>query len=830
MFFDSFTERAKKVLDISAEEARSLGHELVGTEHILLGLVREGSGIAARVLDSLDVDADRVREEVVRIVGKAQPLQVTRIGLTPRGKRVLDLAFQESRTRGDGYIGTEHILLGLIKEGEGVAAHVLKSMGVDAETVAREISKLIGASADGPEGKGKKGKGASSTPTLDQFGRDLTEEARQGKLDPVIGRQKETDRVIQVLSRRTKNNPVLIGEPGVGKTAIAEGLAQRIVAGDVPETLLDKRVHTLDLGSLVAGTKFRGEFEERLKRVVDEIRRAHDVILFIDEMHTLVGAGAAEGAIDAANILKPVLSRGELQCIGATTLDEYRKHVERDAALERRFQPIYVGEPSVEETILILKGLRDRYEAHHRVKITDGAIEAAAKLSDRYMSDRFLPDKAIDLIDETSSRVRLQTIMAPDGIKKLTDELETVRSEKESCIKNQEFEKAAVLRDKEQEIKRSIEIERKEWQTKSATKDAIVTEERIAETISSWTGIPVSKLAQEESERLLNLESVLHQRVIGQDEAIEAIARAVRRARAGLKDPRRPVGSFMFLGPTGVGKTELSRALAEALFGDEDALIVLDMSEYMERHTVSRLVGAPPGYVGYDEAGQLTEKVRRRPYSVVLFDEIEKAHPEVFNILLQVLEDGRLTDAQGRAVDFRNTVVIMTSNVGANIIDKDTSLGFRPSGDDKASYDRMKERVTEAMKKTFRPEFLNRVDEIVVFHALSREQLRAIADLMLRRLSRQLIEHRITLEVTDAAKNKLVDEGFSREYGARPLRRAIQRLIEDRMSEELLKGGIRDGDAVVIDVENNEFRISAKEGKRAGERGDTAPAGAATQE
>jgi ATP-dependent Clp protease ATP-binding subunit ClpC len=830
MFFDSFTERAKKVLDISAEEARSLGHELVGTEHILLGLVREGSGIAARVLDSLDVDADRVREEVVRIVGKAQPLQVTRIGLTPRGKRVLDLAFQESRTRGDGYIGTEHILLGLIKEGEGVAAHVLKSMGVDAETVAREISKLIGASADGPEGKGKKGKGASSTPTLDQFGRDLTEEARQGKLDPVIGRQKETDRVIQVLSRRTKNNPVLIGEPGVGKTAIAEGLAQRIVAGDVPETLLDKRVHTLDLGSLVAGTKFRGEFEERLKRVVDEIRRAHDVILFIDEMHTLVGAGAAEGAIDAANILKPVLSRGELQCIGATTLDEYRKHVERDAALERRFQPIYVGEPSVEETILILKGLRDRYEAHHRVKITDGAIEAAAKLSDRYMSDRFLPDKAIDLIDETSSRVRLQTIMAPDGIKKLTDELETVRSEKESCIKNQEFEKAAVLRDKEQEIKRSIEIERKEWQTKSATKDAIVTEERIAETISSWTGIPVSRLAQEESERLLNLESVLHQRVIGQDEAIEAIARAVRRARAGLKDPRRPVGSFMFLGPTGVGKTELSRALAEALFGDEDALIVLDMSEYMERHTVSRLVGAPPGYVGYDEAGQLTEKVRRRPYSVVLFDEIEKAHPEVFNILLQVLEDGRLTDAQGRAVDFRNTVVIMTSNVGANIIDKDTSLGFRPSGDDKASYDWMKERVTEAMKKTFRPEFLNRVDEIVVFHALSREQLRAIADLMLRRLSRQLIEHRITLEVTDAAKNKLVDEGFSREYGARPLRRAIQRLIEDRMSEELLKGGIRDGDAVVIDVENNEFRISAKEGKRAGERGDTAPAGAATQE
>jgi ATP-dependent Clp protease ATP-binding subunit ClpC len=824
MFFDSFTERAKKVLDISAEEARSLGHELVGTEHILLGLVREGSGVAARVLESLGVDADRVREEVVKIVGKAQPLQVTRIGLTPRGKRVLDLAFQESRTRGDGYIGTEHILLGLIKEGEGVAAHVLKSMGVDAETVAKEISKLIGASADGPEGKGKKSKASSSTPTLDQFGRDLTEEARQGKLDPVIGRQRETDRVIQVLSRRTKNNPVLIGEPGVGKTAIAEGLAQRIVAGDVPETLLEKRVHTLDLGSLVAGTKFRGEFEERLKRVVEEIRRSQDVILFIDEMHTLVGAGAAEGAIDAANILKPALSRGELQCIGATTLDEYRKHVEKDAALERRFQPIYVGAPSVEETILILKGLRDRYEAHHRVKITDGAIEAAAKLSDRYISDRFLPDKAIDLIDETSSRVRLQTIMAPDGIKKLTDELEAVRSEKESCIKNQEFEKAAVLRDKEQEIKRRIEIEKKEWKTKSAAKDAIVTEEHIAETISNWTGIPVSRLAQEESERLLNLEAVLHQRVIGQDEAIEAVARAVRRSRAGLKDPRRPVGSFMFLGPTGVGKTELSRALAEALFGDEDALIVLDMSEYMERHTVSRLVGAPPGYVGYEEAGQLTEKVRRRPYSVVLFDEIEKAHPEVFNVLLQVLEDGRLTDAQGRTVDFRNTVIIMTSNVGANTIEKDTSLGFRPSGDDKASYDRMKERVTEAMKKTFRPEFLNRVDEIVVFHALSREQLREIVDLMLGRLSRQLIEHRITLEVTDGAKGKLVDEGYSREYGARPLRRAIQRLIEDRMSEELLRGRIRDGDTVVIDVENNEFLIKPKES----EPGDKAPAGAAT--
>lgn len=807
MFFDSFTERAKKVLDISAEEARTLGHELVGTEHILLGLVQEGTGVAARVLRSLNVQADRLREEVVRIVGRGQPLHVTRLGLTPRGKRVLDLAFQESRTRGDGYIGTEHILLGLIKEGEGVAAHVLKSMGVDTEAVIREIAKIVGAPGARGEGKTQK-KAAGSTPTLNQFGRDLTDEAREGKLDPVIGRKDEIERVIQVLSRRTKNNPVLIGEPGVGKTAIAEGLAQKIVAGDVPETLLDKRVHTLDLGSLVAGTKFRGEFEERLKRVVEEIRQAHDVILFIDEMHTLVGAGAAEGAIDAANILKPALSRGELQCIGATTLDEYRKHVEKDAALERRFQPIVVGEPTVEETIQILKGLRDRYEAHHRVKITDDAVQAAAKLSDRYISDRFLPDKAIDLIDETSSRVRLQTIMAPDGIKKLTDELEKVRSEKESCIKNQEFEQAAVLRDREQEINRQIEAEKKEWKTKSAAKGAVVTADAVAETVSNWTGVPVTRLAQEEGERLLNLENVLHKRVIGQNEAIDAVSRAVRRSRAGLKDPKRPVGSFMFLGPTGVGKTELSRALAEALFGDEDALITLDMSEYMERHTVSRLVGAPPGYVGYEEAGQLTEKVRRRPYSVVLFDEIEKAHAEVFNILLQVLEDGRLTDSQGRTVDFRNTVIIMTSNVGASIIDKDTGLGFRPTGDTKASYERMKERVTEAMKKTFRPEFLNRVDDVVVFHALGREHLRQIVDLMLNRVSRQLIEHRITMEVTDAAKDKLVEQGYSREYGARPLRRAIQKLVEDRMSEELLSGRIKEGDTVLVDVKDQEFVIT----------------------
>ncbi|HHV62939.1 MAG TPA: ATP-dependent Clp protease ATP-binding subunit [Firmicutes bacterium] len=805
--FGGLTERAQRVLQLSQEEARRLGHDVVGTEHILLGLVAEGQGVAARALQNLGISLENVRSQVEKLIGTGEPTRANVIALTPRAKRVLELAMDEARRLGHGYIGTEHILLGLIREGEGVAAQVLSNLGADLDKVRKEVMSLLGAGgAVAPAGKA----GATRTPTLDQFGRDLTALARDGKLDPVIGREKEIERVIQVLSRRTKNNPVLIGDPGVGKTAIAEGLAQKIVKGDVPEVLADKRVVTLDMGSIVAGTKFRGEFEERLKRVIDEIRAAGDIILFIDELHTIVGAGAAEGAIDAANILKPALARGELQCIGATTLDEYRKHVERDAALERRFQPIQVGEPTVDETIAILEGLRDRYEAHHRVKITDEALKAAARLSDRYITDRFLPDKAIDLIDEASSRVRLQTQVAPPDLKKLEDEMNRIKAEKESAIQNEEFEKAAGLRDKEQKLREEIEAKKAEWQSKRGRLDATVTEEDIAYVVSSWTGIPVSKLAQEETERLLKLEEILHERVIGQDEAVSVVAKAVRRARAGLKDPKRPVGSFIFLGPTGVGKTELARALAEALFGDEDAMIALDMSEYMERHTVSRLIGAPPGYVGYEEAGQLTEKVRRRPYSVVLFDEIEKAHPEVFNVLLQVLEDGRLTDGKGRTVDFRNTVIIMTSNVGANLIERAATLGFRAEKDEEAtSYEQMKERVLSELRRTFRPEFLNRIDEVIVFHALNEEQIRRILDLRLKDLEKQLADHDIKLDVTSAAKDLLVKEGFNKEYGARPLRRAIQRMVENRISEEMLEGKIKDGDTVKVDVKDNALTFEA---------------------
>ncbi len=806
--FGRFTERAQRVIVLSQEEARRLGHNVVGTEHLLLGLVAEGHGVAARVLQELGA-LDKIRSEVERVIGRGEGITLGQIGFTPRAKRVLELAFDEARQLGHPYIGTEHILLGLIREGEGVAAQVLRNLGADLEQVRRQVLTQLGeGSAPAAVGKARSRK----TPTLDQFGRDLTEMAREGKLDPVIGREKEIQRVIQVLSRRTKNNPCLIGEPGVGKTAIAEGLAQKIVAGDVPETLANKRVVTLDLGALVAGSKFRGEFEERLKKVMEEIRASGDVILFIDEMHTIIGAGAAEGAIDASNILKPALARGELQAIGATTIDEYRKYVERDAALERRFQPVMVDEPTVEESIAILEGLRDRYEAHHRVKITDEAIEAAVKLSDRYVTDRFLPDKAIDLIDEAASKVRLAKLVTPPQLKELEAKIEEIRIEKESAIRNEEFEKAAALRDEEQKLREQLNNGREEWKNNRVRQEGIVTAEDIAEVVSSWTGIPVSKLAQEQMDRLLHLEEILHQRVVGQDEAISAISQAIRRAHAGLKDPKRPVGSFIFLGPTGVGKTELARALAEALFGDEDAMIRLDMSEYMERHTVSRLIGAPPGYVGYEEAGQLTEKVRRRPYSVVLFDEIEKAHPEVFNILLQVLEDGRLTDSKGRTVDFRNTVLIMTSNVGAHQIQRSGgSIGFRIEEDEESSYQDMKKLVTDELRKTFRPEFLNRIDEIIVFHALNKEHIKDIVEIMLKDLRKQLQDRGMSLTVSDAAKEILIDEGFDPDFGARPLRRAIQRLIETPLSEEILKGTFTEGDNIYVGAENGELVFGKKE-------------------
>ncbi|MGI6609587.1 MAG: ATP-dependent Clp protease ATP-binding subunit [Limnochordia bacterium] len=800
--FSRFTERAQKVVVLSQEEARRLGHNVVGTEHILLGLAAEGEGVAARALQAMGISLEKVRLEVENVIGRGEGTPQGQIGFTPRAKRVLELAFEEARQLNHTYIGTEHILLGLIREGEGVAAQVLKNLGADLDKVRRQVVDLLGGAS---QGASKREARARKTPTLDQFGRDLTELAREEKLDPVVGRENEIQRVIQVLSRRTKNNPVLIGDPGVGKTAIVEGLAQMIVQGNIPETLNDKRVVSLDLGALVAGSKFRGEFEERLKKVMDEIRGSGDVILFIDEMHTIIGAGAAEGAIDASNILKPALSRGELQAIGATTIDEYRKHVEKDAALERRFQPILVDEPTVEETILILEVLRDRYEAHHRVKITDEALVAAARLSDRFVSDRFLPDKAIDLMDEAASRVRLSGLMPPSELKDLEQEIEEVRREKEAATQNEEFEKAASLRDKEKALMEDLDDKRNEWKSSRTRRDGNVTEDEIAQIVSSWTGVPVIKLAEEESERLLNLEEVLHKRVVSQDEAIEAVSRAVRRAHSGLKDPKRPVGSFIFLGPTGVGKTELGRALAEALFGDEDAMIRIDMSEYMERHTVSRLVGAPPGYVGYEEGGQLTERVRRRPYSVILLDEVEKAHPEVFNILLQVLEDGRLTDAKGRTVDFRNTVLIMTSNVGAHEIQRETTIGFRLEMDEKASYESMKTKVMEELRRTFRPEFLNRIDEVIVFHALNKEQLKSIVGIMTRDLQKHLKQRDVQLQFTEAAKTLLAEKGYNPEYGARPLRRAIQRLVEDPLSEEMLKGTFEDGDVIEADAEGDKI-------------------------
>lgn len=790
--YTRFTERAQKVLALAQEEATRLHHPGVGTEHILLGLVREGDGIAAKALVTLGISAEKVQTEVEKIIGPGQS-QNNAMTYTPRAKKVIELSIDEARKLNHTYVGTEHILLGLIREGEGVAARVLANLNISLNKARQQVLQLLG--GDAAEASSDKDASAG-TPTLDSLARDLTQMARDGKLDPVIGRSEEIDRVIQVLSRRTKNNPVLIGEPGVGKTAIAEGLAQQIIAGDIPETLRNKRVMVLDMGTVVAGTKYRGEFEDRLKKITEEIRHAGNVILFIDELHTLIGAGGAEGAIDASNILKPALARGELQCIGATTLDEFRKHIEKDAALERRFQPITVDQPTPDEAIQILGGLRDRYEAHHRVKITDEALEAAVRLSDRYIPDRFLPDKAIDLVDEAASRVRLRSHTAPPNLKELEAKLEKVRNEKDAAVQSQEFEKAAAMRDKEQKLKEELESRKNEWKKMQDDHEVKVTVEDIAHIVSSWTGVPVKQLEQAETERLMNMEAILHDRVVGQEEAVTAVSRAIRRARAGLKDPKRPIGSFIFLGPTGVGKTELARALAASIFGDEDAMIRIDMSEFMERHSTSRLVGAPPGYVGYDEGGQLTEKVRRKPYSVVLLDEVEKAHPEVFNILLQVLDDGRLTDGKGRTVDFRNTVIIMTSNVGAEMIRKGSSLGFKP--DTANEYDDMKTKVMDELKKQFRPEFLNRIDETIVFHSLGQSQIGEIVNLMIQDLQKRLKEQEITFTLTDDAKAFLAKEGFDPQYGARPLKRAIQRHIEDRLSEALLTGAVKRGDGVEI--------------------------------
>lgn len=803
--FERFTEKAIKVIMLAQEEARRLGHNFVGTEQILLGLIGEGTGVAAKVLKSMGVNLKDARIEVEKIIGRGSGFVAVEIPFTPRAKRVLELSLEEARQLGHNYIGTEHLLLGLIREGEGVAARVLENLGVDLSKVRTQVIRMLGETAEVAAGGSNS---RTKTPTLDEFGSNLTQMAAEGKLDPVVGRQKEIERVIQILGRRTKNNPVLIGEPGVGKTAIAEGLAQRIATNDVPDILEEKRVVTLDIGLLVAGTKYRGEFEERLKKIMDEIRSAGNVILVIDEVHTLIGAGAAEGAIDAANILKPALARGELQCIGATTLDEYRKHIERDAALERRFQPVMVGEPSVSETIEILYGLRERYEQHHKLKISDEALEAAAKLSDRYISDRYLPDKAIDLIDEAGSRVRLINSQLPPAAKELDKELRQVLKEKDEAVRSQDFDRAGELRDREMEIKsqiRSISQTKKSETTRSEDDSPIVTEEDIAQIVASWTGVPVNKLTESESEKLLNMEGTLHQRLIGQDEAVKAVSRAIRRARVGLKNPNRPIASFIFSGPTGVGKTELTKALAAYFFGSEEAMIRLDMSEYMERHTVSKLIGSPPGYVGYNEGGQLTEAVRRRPYTVVLFDEIEKAHPDVFNMLLQILEDGRLTDAKGRTVDFKNTLIIMTSNIGSKVIEKGGGgLGFEFSeNENDAQYNRIRNLVNEELKQYFRPEFLNRLDEIIVFRQLNKEEVKEIAVIMLKEVFGRLIEKGITLEVTDKFKERLVEEGYNPSYGARPLRRAIMRLLEDSLAEEILSGRIKEGDTAVVDVDEN---------------------------
>jgi ATP-dependent Clp protease ATP-binding subunit ClpC len=805
--FERFTDRARRVVVLAQEEARMLNHNYIGTEHILLGLIHEGEGVAAKALDSLNINLDAVRQQVEEIIGQGQAAPTGHIPFTPRAKKVLELSLREALQLGHNYIGTEHILLGLIREGEGVAAQVLQKLGADLNRVRQTVIQLL----SGYTGKEQVSAGGSSesagqgSAVLDQFGRNLTQLASENKLDPVIGREKEIERVMQVLSRRTKNNPVLIGEPGVGKTAVVEGLSQSIVKGEVPETLKGKQIYTLDLGALVAGSRYRGDFEERLKKVLKEIKTRGDIVLFIDELHTLVGAGAAEGAIDAASILKPMLARGELQTIGATTRDEYRKYLEKDAALERRFQPIEVSEPTVTHTIEILKGLRDRYEAHHRVTYTDEAIVAAANLADRYISDRFLPDKAIDLIDEAGSRMRIRRMTAPPDVREIDEKIAEVRLKKESAIDGQDFELAARLRDEERQFQEERARREQTWRSTEMDILSEIDEEEIAEVLSIWTGIPVFKLTEEETEKLLRMEDEIHKRIISQQEAISAVSRAIRRTRSGLKDPRRPSGSFIFLGPSGVGKTELSKALAEFLFGDEDALIQLDMSEYMEKHTVSRLIGSPPGYVGYEEGGQLTEAVRRKPFSVILFDEIEKAHPDVFNTLLQILEDGRLTDSQGHTVDFKNTIIIMTSNLGTRDISKGVGIGFTAARDDAVTYEKMRETVQEELKRQFRPEFLNRIDEVIVFHKLTLDDVKLIVDLLMRRVEDQLKSKDIDIELTDAAKTLLAERGYDQALGARPLRRTIQRLVEDPLSEKLLHKEFRAGETVFVDRAGDEI-------------------------
>lgn len=818
--FERFTEKAIKVIMLAQEEARRLGHNFVGTEQILLGLIGEGTGIAAKTLKGMGVSLKEARAEVEKIIGRGSGFVAVEIPFTPRAKRVLELSWDEARQLGHNYIGTEHLLLGLIREGEGVAARVLENLGVDLTKVRSNVIRMLGETRGGSTAGAGGGGGSASaptrtkTPTLDEFAQNLTQAAQELRLDPVVGREQEIERVIQILGRRTKNNPVLIGEPGVGKTAIAEGLAQRIVSGDIPEILKEKKIVQLDIGLLVAGTKYRGEFEERLKKVMDEIRQAGNIILVIDEMHTLIGAGAAEGAIDAANILKPALSRGELQVIGATTISEYRKHIEKDAALERRFQPVYVDQPSVDESIEILKGLREKYEDHHKLTITDAAIEAAVRFSDRYISDRFLPDKAIDLVDEASSRVRLANSTLPPEGKEMEREIKQIVRDKEQAIRNQEFEKATELRDKESEMREKLRDLANDWKKDIDKKDILVTEEHIAHIVSTWTGVPVSKLTETESEKLLKMEDILHQQVIGQHDAVTSISKAIRRARVGLKNPNRPIGSFIFSGPTGVGKTELAKALAGYFFGSEDNIIRVDMSEYMERHTVSKLIGAPPGYVGFNEGGQLTEAVRRKPYSVVLFDEIEKAHPDVFNVLLQILDDGRLSDSKGRTVDFKNTIIIMTSNVGARGIENPTPFGFASKEDHQARYEKIKDTVMDEMKQVFRPEFLNRLDDIIIFEPLKREEIRQIVDIMIKDLLARMNQQKMKLELSDEVKDELAKEGYSPSYGARPLRRVIQKRIEDPLCEELLVARFKEGDVIraVLKPEESESAATEQDG------------------